>query len=135
MAFGNKNQPEKQVTNQSSHNIIGAGTSIKGNIKSDGDLRIDGSLEGNISAAGRIVIGKSGIVIGSVECSKADVSGKIEGRITVKELLALKATSEIQGDIVTSKLSIEPGAEFNGTCKMGGNNAGKNEQKFKQKQK
>lgn len=136
MAFGNKNPQERQAAPQSSHNIVGAGTSIKGNIKSNGDLRIDGSLEGNISAKGRIVIGNTGLVTGSIDCQKADISGKLEGKITVEEHLILKSTANIQGDIITAKLSIEPGALLNGTCKMGqNNNAGKKEQSNKQKQK
>jgi len=99
-------------------NILGQGTKIVGEIISNGDIRIDGNLKGNITTKGKLVIGNTGIVIGNISCKNSDISGKVEGKVIVEELLALKSTSEVQGDIVTSKLSIEPGALLNGTCNM-----------------
>lgn len=107
-------------------NLISNGTDITGDIKSNGDIRIDGSLTGNLNTKGKVVIGTTGKVKGEVFCKNSEVSGFIEGKITVGQLLNLKASSKINGDIVTSKLSIEPGAVFSGNCKMSDtdNNAG-----------
>jgi cytoskeletal protein CcmA (bactofilin family) len=99
-------------------NLISIGTDITGDVKSNGDIRIDGSLSGNLNTKGKVVIGATGKVKGEVICKNSEVSGIIEGKITVSQLLNLKASSKIYGDIVTSKLSIEPGAVFSGNCKM-----------------
>ncbi|HPY67945.1 MAG TPA: polymer-forming cytoskeletal protein [Bacteroidales bacterium] len=102
-------------------NLISNGTDITGDIKSTGDIRIDGSLTGNLNTKGKIVIGPTGKVNGEVICKNSEVSGTVEGRIIVSQLLILKSSSKIMGDIVTVKLSIEPGAIFTGNCKMNGN--------------
>lgn len=99
-------------------NFLGAGTHIKGAITSDGDFRIDGALIGSISAKGKIVIGQSGKVEGEINCQHADISGEVKARVIVHELLTLKSTANITGDLYTSKLAIEPGALFSGTCDM-----------------
>lgn len=100
-------------------NLIGNGTTITGDIQSSGDVRIDGILNGNITLNGRLVIGPNGKIEGNVICQNADISGEIKGKVQVTEMLALKATAKILGDIVTGKISIEPGAVFTGTCNMG----------------
>ncbi len=99
-------------------NLISNGTDITGDIKSNGDIRIDGSLIGNLNTKGKVVIGLTGKVRGEIICKNSEISGLIEGKIKVSQLLILKATSKILGDIATSKLSIEPGAVFSGNCKM-----------------
>jgi cytoskeletal protein CcmA (bactofilin family) len=102
-------------------NLVSSGTDITGDVKSSGDLRIDGTLNGNLNTKGKVVIGPTGRVNGEVICKNSEVSGTVEGKITVHQLLILKVTSKIFGDIVTSKLSIEPGAIFSGNCKMSDN--------------
>jgi cytoskeletal protein CcmA (bactofilin family) len=99
-------------------NLIGVGTDIKGDIESTGDIRIDGSLKGNIRTKGKVVIGNTGLIKGEILCKNSDVEGKIEGKINVQELLSLKATSAILGDISARRLAIEPGAKFTGNCNM-----------------
>ncbi len=99
-------------------NLIGVGTDIKGDVESSGDIRIDGSLKGNLRTKGKVVIGNTGLVKGEVFCKNSDVEGKIEGKINVQELLSLKATSSILGDISARRLAIEPGAKFTGNCNM-----------------
>jgi len=99
-------------------NLISNGTEISGDIKSGGDIRIDGSLTGNLNTKGKVVIGVTGRVNGEVICKNSEVSGCVEGKISVSQLLILKASSKILGDIATVKLSIEPGAKFSGNCKM-----------------
>ncbi|ASB51095.1 cell shape determination protein CcmA [Alkalitalea saponilacus] len=103
-------------------NMIGPGTKIVGNIETNGDIRIDGNIEGNIDSKGKVVIGNNGFVKGEISCNNAEVSGTLNGKMSVLELLSLKATCKVNGDIKSGKLSIEPGALFSGTCAMGGSN-------------
>ncbi len=112
-------------------NIISEGTSIKGDIIALGDIRIDGILLGNIEAKGRLVIGPKGTVEGEINCNNIEVSGIIKGKITVQELLNMKSSAQIYGDIIAGKLSVEPGSVFTGNCKMGGNKAGNETAKTK----
>lgn len=101
-------------------NLIGAGTMIEGDITTNGDIRIDGALTGSINVKGKLVVGVSGTVEGEIICQNADVSGTIKGKIGVAELLSLKASSKLTGDIITNKIAVEPGATFSGSCSMGG---------------
>lgn len=105
--------------NSPSINLIGAGTVINGEVKSNGDIRIDGTVTGSVNSKGKVVIGSTGLVEGEVVCQNADVSGSVKGNVTVTELLSLKTTANLTGDIITNKLAIEPGANFSGSCSMG----------------
>jgi cytoskeletal protein CcmA (bactofilin family) len=105
-------------TDNATINLISNGTEITGDVKSNGDIRIDGLLTGNLTTKGKVVIGPTGKVKGEVYCKNSEVSGAVDGRICVSQLLTLKTDSKISGDIVTFKLSIEPGAKFTGNCKM-----------------
>lgn len=100
---------------------ISIGTVVKGDITSEGDFRIVGKLIGSIRSTGKVVIGQSGIVEGDVFCQNADFSGTVKGNVEAENLLLLKSTSSLSGNIKTSKLSIEAGALFSGNCLM--NNA------------
>ena len=100
-------------------NMIGVGTIITGDVNSNGDLRIDGTLKGSVATEGKVVLGKNGIIEGDVVCNNADIAGEIKAKITVSQLLTLKSTAKLKGDIITNKLSIEPGAVFSGSCSMG----------------
>ncbi|MGC9356160.1 MAG: bactofilin family protein [Mariniphaga sp.] len=100
-------------------NIISEGTLIKGDITANGDIRIDGELKGNINAKGRLVIGPKGKVEGEINCNNIEVSGYLKGKINVSELLTMKSSSLIYGDVVAGKLSVEPGSLFTGSCSMG----------------
>jgi cytoskeletal protein CcmA (bactofilin family) len=111
-------------------NIIGVGTDITGDIVSNGDIRVDGSLSGKLNTKGKVVVGVTGKVKGEISCKNSDVEGNIEGKIIVQQLLSLKATAQINGDIVASRLAIEPGCKFTGTCDMKGD-ALSNEEKHK----
>jgi len=106
------------------HNQIGSGTKIIGNIETSESIRIDGEIEGNITSKGKVVIGPNGKVKGIVNCANSEVSGTLEGKVLVSELLSLKASSKLIGDINTAKLTIEPGAIFTGRCDMGGVKSG-----------
>ncbi len=111
-------KPFSENLNQSI-NIISEGTRIKGDIIASGDIRIDGELTGNISAKGKLVVGPNGKIAGEVDCSNIEVSGYIKGKISATELMNMKSTSQIEGDVVAGKLSVEPGSIFTGTCSMG----------------
>jgi cytoskeletal protein CcmA (bactofilin family) len=116
----NKAMAKDNGSETPSVNLIGAGTIIKGDIITNGDIRIDGTLTGSISVKGKLVIGVSGTIDGEISCQNADISGTTKGRITVNELLVLKASAKLNGDIITNKIAIEPGAVFSGSCSMGG---------------
>lgn len=100
-------------------NLVGKGTKITGDITSDSDIRIDGELNGNLECAGRVVIGVSGKVTGEVRCKNSEISGYQKGKLKIEQHLSLKSSSKVYGEISTSKLSIEPGALFSGSCQMG----------------
>jgi cytoskeletal protein CcmA (bactofilin family) len=109
-----------KLTDGSSVNLIAAGTTITGDVKTEGDFRIDGILHGTLVVKGKLVVGSNGHIQGEVECQNADISGEVKGRINVTELLALRATAKVNGEISTGKISIEPDAQFTGNCNMGG---------------
>ncbi len=100
-------------------NIIGAGTIIEGEIKSNGDIRIDGTIRGSVTSKAKVVVGTTGTVDGDVHCQNADISGAVKGKLTVMEMLFLKSAARINGDIQTGKLVVEVGASFTGNCSMG----------------
>ena len=119
---------------QQVHNTISNCTEIVGDINSQGDLRLDGFLKGNLNIKGKVVIGKTGKLVGTINCKNADISGNVEGKIYATELLSLTETAVVKGDIVINKLNIQPGCKFTGTCSMDINvaaadpNAGKPQQ-------
>ncbi len=100
-------------------NSIGKGSILDGSINAPGDIRVDGVLKGKLIAKGRLVLGKGGSVEGEVECGSAVISGELKANIQSTDLLILKETAKLYGDIKTEKLSIEPGAMFSGKCIMG----------------
>ena len=106
-------ETENNVINQ-----IGLGTEITGDVTTNGDIRFEGTLKGNLKTKGKVVVGETGNVKGEIICKNSVIEGNIEGKITVSELLTLKATSSLKGDIVTRRLAIEPGAKFTGNCSM-----------------
>lgn len=99
-------------------NFLSSGTIMKGDIKSNGDFRIDGILYGSINSKGKVVVGASGKVEGEIICQNSDISGEINAKIIVHELLSLKGSARLTGDIFAAKLAIEPGAIFTGLCSM-----------------
>jgi cytoskeletal protein CcmA (bactofilin family) len=107
----------EEISNSS--NTIGKGTVLEGNIETYGNIRIEGKVIGNIKSKSKVALGNSSTVQGNITAQNADIEGDVKGKIEVSELLVLKATAIINGDIVTGKLVVEPGAVFNGSCKMG----------------
>ena len=99
-------------------NTIAQDTKIKGNIESDGDIRIDGILVGDLDCKGRVVVGPDSKINGTIRCSSAEIMGYVNGEIVVKDLLSLTGSASITGNLTMGKLSVEPGARFIGHCKM-----------------
>jgi cytoskeletal protein CcmA (bactofilin family) len=104
-------------------NLLGSGTVVKGEIKLNGDFRIDGTFIGMIQCKGKVVVGPTGVIDGEINCQNADFSGEIKAVVKVAELLTLKESAKFTGDITTNKLAIEPGAKFSGNCIMEGSGA------------
>ena len=119
--FSKSNTNMKHTSEKSSGavNAIGQGSTIRGDITTEGDLRIDGTLKGTIHTKGLLVLGETGFIEGEIVCQNALIAGKVKAKIQVTELLSLKAKANLHGDIITNKLSIEPGANFTGSCSMG----------------
>jgi cytoskeletal protein CcmA (bactofilin family) len=118
------NSKSKNLLNETPANatsIIGAGTVIKGDLDSNGDVRIDGKIIGNITAKAKILIGPEGVVEGDIASQQADVLGKVSGNVNVEDLLHIRGKAVISGNISAGKLQIEPTATFNGQCHMGSN--------------
>ena len=109
---------QKEEHNGGLHNALAAGTIIKGNIITETDFRLDGSVEGDIQCKGKIVVGPKGHVTGNIIAENAEILGQITGNVQVTNKLVLKATAIIQGDISSRQLEIEPNAQLNGTCRM-----------------
>ncbi len=119
--FNLKPKSSFDETQSGSTSIIGKGTTITGNVQSNGDIRIDGIMKGNLSAKAKILIGAEGVVEGDIDGKQADILGKVTGKIKVAELLYLHGKAVVDGDIFAGKLQIEPTASFNGQCHMGAN--------------
>nr|AGS57572.1 conserved hypothetical protein [uncultured bacterium] len=100
------------------HNALAFGTTVKGDVTTDGDFRLDGRLEGTISCGGKIVIGPTAQVEGDIISVNAEILGSVVGSITTSEVLVLKPTAIIKGIITTQALVVEPSAKFSGTCNM-----------------
>ena len=102
-----------------SNNIIGDGSVLKGNLKTSGNIRLEGKVIGDILSKSKVACGETSIVDGNVVAENAEIAGKVTGKVSVSELLILKSTASIHGDISTDNLIIESGANFNGACSMG----------------
>jgi cytoskeletal protein CcmA (bactofilin family) len=109
---------EQEQLPTSNINRICQGTEVIGNINTPGDIRLDGFLEGNITAKGKVVVGNTGRTKGEIIGRTTDIFGQVEGSLNVSEIISLKSTSNVKGSLTTSKISIEAGAIFNGTCTM-----------------
>jgi len=121
--FGNNKKPLNQSTaspSSSSINSLVAGTVIKGNLTADSDIRIDGTIEGDLNCIGRVIIGPSGRIKGEVTCQNAVIEGTFEGNLDVADVLDIRETGAVNGQVNTGKLVIAPGGVFNVNCNMSG---------------
>src|SRR6476646_1732414 len=107
----------EEISNSS--NVIGKGTVLEGNIETFGNIRIEGRVNGNIKSKSKIALGTGSHVEGNISAQNSDIEGEVKGKVDISELLILKSTAVVHGDIITGKLVVEPGAIFNGNCRMG----------------
>ncbi|MEO6405673.1 MAG: polymer-forming cytoskeletal protein [Ferruginibacter sp.] len=119
--FNSKSKTTQTDSGLISSTLIGNGTNIIGNIDTNGDVRIDGTLKGNIISKAKVFIGPMGIVEGDINCRHADITGQVTGSVKVSELLQLKGKAAVSGDLHSAKLLMEPTVNFNGKCHMGAN--------------
>jgi len=119
--FNSKSKTSFDSNAGNASTLIGAGTTITGDLESNGDIRVDGILKGNLKGKAKIIIGADGVVEGDIEGLQADIMGHVTGTIKVQELLFLHGKTQVNGDIYAGKLQIEPTAVFNGNCHMGAN--------------
>ena len=121
--FSSDNKKSKyalSMETSTQQNIIAQGTKIVGDIASEGPFRIDGTVEGNVKTSGKVVVGKSGFIKGTLQGENADFEGKFSGKLILSGTLSLKSTANIEGEVHITKLAVEPGATFNATCSMKG---------------
>jgi cytoskeletal protein CcmA (bactofilin family) len=106
------NKGEEQVT------IIGTGVVIDGKLSSNGDVRIDGVVKGDVKSSGSVTVGESGEINGQIEAEIITIGGKVVGSVNSKDKLVLEAKAALKGDIMTKILVVEAGAKFDGNSKM-----------------
>lgn len=99
-------------------NSLVKGTVVEGTITSENDIRVDGIIKGSLICKAKVIVGPTGFIEGEVKCQNAMIEGKISGKLRVVELLSVKETAEVVGDVTTGKLLVQPGAVFNVTCYM-----------------
>lgn len=110
--MGSKQQGNGEIS------LIGTSTVIEGKVKSEGNLRIDGKIIGEVAVQANVAVGQTGIVEGSVNGKNITMAGKISGTVVATEKLVLEAKSVLQGDIKAAKLVVDEGAMFDGQCAM-----------------
>ena len=116
--FTDAKKPRPQQGLLSQQNTVAQGTTFEGDLKSDGDFRIEGIILGTLTTKGKVVIGNTGKIDGSLSCKNADIEGGFKGKLTVQETLSLRANARVEGEVITGKLAVEPGASFNAHCQM-----------------
>jgi cytoskeletal protein CcmA (bactofilin family) len=114
-----KDAKREQAELSGSSTQIMKGTTVEGNIETFGNVRIEGKIIGNIKSKSKIALGDSSFVEGNIISQNAEIAGEVTGTVEVTDILTLKSTANIKGDIVTGKLIVEAGAVWNGTIKMG----------------
>ncbi|MFV9504497.1 MAG: bactofilin family protein [Oscillochloridaceae bacterium umkhey_bin13] len=116
-----KLQPVPPTMNGKPETVIGVNTRFQGSLTSEGNIRIDGSVEGDIEVLGNLIVGETGRVIATIKAQNVHVSGAVKGEITALEQLEISPTGKVWGDITTAALHIEPGGLFRGQSSMTSN--------------
>jgi cytoskeletal protein CcmA (bactofilin family) len=115
--FATNNSSSNDLSNANTH--VAKGASFKGDIEIQGTLRIEGNVLGNVKGKGKISLGDSGNVEGNIQAQSADIAGTVKGTVEIIDILTLKSTAQVIGDLICGKLVVEAGAKFNGKCQMG----------------
>ncbi|WP_435135515.1 bactofilin family protein [Formosa sp. A9] len=113
-----KKDKHNALESTQNQNLIAQGTTFVGDVTSEGGFRIDGTIEGNLKTPGKVVVGKTGLIKGTLEGTDAYFEGRFSGKLQLSGTLTLKASAHIEGDVVVGKLAVEPGATFDVTCVM-----------------
>jgi len=116
--FTDSKRPKSQQSGLSQQNMIAHGTIFEGDLRSEGDFRIEGVIKGTLFTKGKVVIGNTGTIEGSLNCENADIEGQVKGKLFISDTLSLRASAHVDGDVQTGKLAVEPGATFNANCQM-----------------
>lgn len=106
------------VTASGALNALVKGTLMEGSLRCENDLRVDGTIKGKLTCQSKVIIGPTGVVEGEIHCQNAVIEGRFKGILNVTELLNVRETAEVEGDITTNKLLVQSGARFNVSCKM-----------------
>ncbi len=120
--FGNKKNAAPTSTNVASSsniNTLVEGTSAEGTINTSSDLRIDGHVNGTVNCGGKLIVGPSGNVEGDINSQNAVIEGRVQGNIVIQDILDVRETATVNGEIKTGKLLVQNGATFTGNCDMG----------------
>ena len=119
--FNNNKDQQNQQELSSSNTHIAKGAIFTGDLETYGTIRLEGKIYGNLKSKGKASLGESAFVQGNILAQSAEIAGEVKGTVEIADILTLKATATIVGDIICNKLIVEAGATFNGKCQMGGN--------------
>ncbi len=125
--FGSKKLNESNIKSDkipfgSDFSIIGENMTIKGDITSNGNIRVDGRIEGSVTTKSKLILGVKGSIVGNASAKTADIEGVVDGELEISELLTFKSTSVMHGEVRVGNISIEQGAKFDAICKYNGLN-------------
>jgi len=118
--YSDNKKGKAAIDTTTQQNRIAQDTTIVGDIRSKGGFRIDGTVEGSLKTPGKIVVGKTGVINGTIEGANADFEGRFSGKLKLSGTLTLKTSAYLEGEVEVDKLAVEPGATFNATCAMKG---------------
>lgn len=122
--FGSSNKDAKNADANSASkggaptrglNTVNEGTSMTGDLTAESDIRIDGSINGNLNCKAKVIIGPKGSIDGEVICENAVIEGIFNGKLTVKDMLSIKETAKVTGNVITRKVAMMAGCDFEGT--------------------
>ncbi|HKK88743.1 MAG TPA: polymer-forming cytoskeletal protein [Saprospiraceae bacterium] len=114
----NTNKGKMLPSSTPSINSLVEGTFVEGTIRSESDIRIDGSVKGTLNCKAKVIIGPTGVFNGEINCQNSMIEGSFQGKLNVKDHLQIQESAKIEGEINTDQLSVQPGAIFNVSCEM-----------------
>lgn len=101
-------------------NSLVQGTFVEGKIKATNDIRIDGTIKGELFCDAKVIIGTSGVIEGTIKCQNAVIEGRFDGILNVTDLLHIRETAKVTGEVSYGKLVVQSGAIISGSYKVGG---------------
>jgi len=116
---GDKPAPAKGPPAATSLSIVGLGMTVRGDLETEGVVKVEGTVEGHVSAGQQVLVAKGGVVHGDIETTEAVVGGAVRGSVTARERVEVQAGAAIDGDVTTRRIAVAEGATLNGQIKMG----------------